>query len=208
MATKKERSKSWLIVTGFLLLFIGISSITYYIASNKYQDDIEEDAIESFYIETNEELDNEEPTEEPEIKEVKKQNKIEYIAVLKIPKINLERGLVDPNSYLNNVKYNVQILKNSAMPDERFGNVMLAAHSGNARVSYFRNLNKLEVNDSVSIIYKNKTYNYKVVNKYEIEKTGQAKIIRNKNASTLTLVTCIHNTNKQIIIICELENVN
>ena len=40
---------------------------------------------------------------------------------------------------------------------------------------------------------------------YDIEKTGSANIIRNANKSTLTLVTCRHNTNKQIIIICELE---
>ena len=91
---------------------------------------------------------------------MKEHKKIEYIAVLKIPKINLERGLVDPNSYLNNVDYNIQILKNSAMPDQRFGNVMLAAHSGNARISYFRNLDKLDINDNVSISYKGKIYSY------------------------------------------------
>ena len=138
---------------------------------------------------------------------MKEHKKIEYIAVLKIPKINLERGLVDPSSYLNNVDYNIQILKNSAMPDQRFGNVMLAAHSGNARISYFRNLDKLDINDNVSISYKGKIYSYKVVNIYDIEKNGKAQIIRNKNVSTLTLVTCRHNTNKQMIVICELVSV-
>ena len=138
---------------------------------------------------------------------MKEHKKIEYIAVLKIPKINLERGLVVPNSYLNNVDYNIQILKNSAMPDQRFGNVILAAHSGNARISYFRNLDKLDINDNVSISYKGKIYSYKVVNIYDIEKNGKAQIIRNKNVSTLTLVTCRHNTNKQMIVICELVSV-
>ena len=108
---------------------------------------------------------------------------------------------------LNNVDYNIQILKNSAMPDQRFGNVMLAAHSGNARISYFRNLDKLDINDNVSISYKGKIYSYKVVNIYDIEKSGKAQIIRNKNVSTLTLVTCRHNTNKQMIVICELVSV-
>lgn len=139
---------------------------------------------------------------------MKEHKKIEYIAVLKIPKINLERGLVDPSSYLNNIDYNVQILKNSAMPDQKYGNVMLAAHSGNARVSYFRNLDKLSINDEVSIDYKGHTYTYKVVNIYDIDKTGKAQIFRNKNTNTLTLVTCRHNTEKQIIIICELSNTN
>ena len=207
MAVKKEKNKSWLVITGFFILLLGISTIIYYFISNKQLDNLEDDALKTFYIEE-EKINNEvEQPKEPEKEEVKEHKKIEYIAVLKIPKINLERGLVDPNSYLNNVDYNIQILKNSAMPDQRFGNVMLAAHSGNARISYFRNLDKLDINDNVSISYKGKIYSYKVVNIYDIEKNGKAQIIRNKSVSTLTLVTCRHNTNKQMIVICELVSV-
>ena len=207
MQTKKERNrKSWLGITGFLLLFLGISVITYYVAMNKKLDNQEKDALKDFYIQEQEIINDDKKDEEPKNEEVKEQKKIEYIAVLKIPKINLERGLVDPSSYLNNVDYNVQILKNSAMPDQKYGNVMLAAHSGNARVSYFRNLDKLSINDEVSIDYKGHTYTYKVVNIYDIDKTGKAQIIRNKNTNTLTLVTCRHNTNRQIVVICELTN--
>ena len=185
MEAKKRKNKSWLIIlTGFFILLLGVGTITYYFVSNKQLDNLEEDALKTFYI------------EEEQIN-----NEVEH------PKINLERGLVDPSSYLNNVNYNIQFLKNSAMPDQRYGNVMLAAHSGNARVSYFKNLNKLEMDDNVSISYKGKIYNYKVVNIYDIEKTGKAQIIRNKNVSTLTLVTCRHNTNKQIIVICELVDI-
>ena len=204
MAVKKEKNKSWLVITGFFILLLGISTITYYFISNKQLDNLEDDALKTFYIEE-EKINNEvEQPKEPEKEEVKEHKKIEYIAVLKIPKINLERGLVDPNSYLNNVDYNIQILKNSAMPDQRFGNVMLAAHSGNARISYFRNLDKLKLGDEISIEYKSKTYEYKIVDIYLIDKTGTAEIIRNKNKSTLTLITCKHNTNKQIIVIAEL----
>lgn len=207
MVVKKEKNKSWLVITGFFILLLGISTIIYYFISNKQLDNLEDDALKTFYIEE-EKINNEvEQPKEPEKEEVKEHKKIEYIAVLKIPKINLERGLVVPNSYLNNVDYNIQILKNSAMPDQRFGNVMLAAHSGNARISYFRNLDKLDINDNVSISYKGKIYSYKVVNIYDIEKNGKAQIIRNKNVSTLTLVTCRHNTNKQMIVICELVSV-
>ena len=208
MQTKKEKNKSWLAITGFLLLFLGISAITYYVASNKNLDNQEQNALKDFYIKEQEIIEDDKKDEEPKNEEVKEQKKIEYIAVLKIPKINLERGLVDPSSYLNNIDYNVQILKNSAMPDQKYGNVMLAAHSGNARVSYFRNLDKLSINDEVSIDYKGHTYTYKVVNIYDIDKTGKAQIFRNKNTNTLTLVTCRHNTEKQIIIICELSNTN
>ena len=203
MVAKKEKNKSWLIITGSLILLSGIGLIAYDFYSNKELDKIEDNALVEFYDTEVEDI--EVIIEEPEEKkEVKEQTKIEYIAVLKIPKINLERGLVNPSSYLNNVNYNVQIINGSDMPDVNNGNLILAGHSGNARISYFRNLNKLDLNDTATIIYKNKTYNYKVVDKYEIEKTGEAEIIRDKNKNILTLITCKHNTNKQIVIICEL----
>ena len=203
MVAKKEKNKSWLIIIGSLILLSGIGLIAYDFYSNKELEKLEDKALVEFYDTEVEDI--EVIIEEPEEKkEVKEQTKIEYIAVLKIPKINLERGLVNPSSYLNNVNYNVQIINGSDMPDVNNGNLILAGHSGNARISYFRNLNKLDLNDTATIIYKNKTYNYKVVDKYEIEKTGEAEIIRDKNKNILTLITCKHNTNKQIVIICEL----
>ena len=196
-----KRNKSWLIVIGSFLILSGIGLIGYDYYSNKLIDNQEELAIEEFYQEETEEP-VEEINEEP--KEENKEEKINYIAVLKIPKIKLVRGLVDRNSYQNNIKYNVQILKESSMPDEEKGNVILAAHSGNARISYFKNLDKLVIGDDISIEYNSVIYNYKVVDIYLIDKTGTAEIIRDKNKTTLTLITCKHNTNKQIIVIAEL----
>ena len=196
-----KRNKSWLIVIGSLIILMGIGLIGFYYYSKKIINIEEKQAIEEFYEEDNEEIITEEPEE---IEEVKEQEKIEYIAILKIPKINLERGLVDPNSYLNNVNYNIEWLDESAMPDKEGGNVIIAGHTGTSSVSFFRNLDKLVIGDDISIIYKDKTYNYKIVDIYDIEKTGTAKIIRNKNKSTLTLITCRHKTNKQIVIISEL----
>lgn len=205
MVKRKIKNKSWLIVIGSLLLFVGISFILYDYISNKHIGNMEEQAIENFY---NEDIIIEEESNDntQEKEEVKEQIKVNYIAVLKIPKINLERGLVDPSSYLNSVKYNVEIVKGSSMPDEINGNVILASHSGNSRVSYFRNLDKLSIGDDVSIDYNSKSYNYKIVDIYDIDKTGQVEIIRNKNKNTLTLITCRHNTQKQIVVICELKS--
>ena len=197
-----KKNKSWLIVIGSFLILSGIGLIGYDYYSNKVIDNQEDLAIEEFYQEEETEEPVEEIKEEP--KEEKKEEKINYIAVLKIPKIKLVRGLVDRNSYQNNIKYNVQILKDSSMPDEEKGNVILAAHSGNARISYFKNLDKLAIGDDISIEYKSIIYNYKVVDIYLIDKTGTAEIIRNKDKNTLTLITCKHNTNKQIIVIAEL----
>ena len=205
MEKSKRKNKSWFIIIGSLLFLAGISLVSYDYFSNKQLDNKEEQALEEFYnIEEDTVEDN---TEEPQKQEeVKEQVKVNYIAVLKIPKINLERGLVDPNSYLNNVKYNLQWIDGSSMPDEENGNVIIAGHSGSARISYFRKLDKLAIGDEASIDYKGKVYNYKIVDIYDIDKTGTAEIIREKNKSTLTLITCRHNTKKQIVVICELES--
>jgi len=200
---KRKINKSWLIITGSLLFLIGTSLIFYDFYSNRKIKKDEENAIQEYYKEEikTKSLDDEiiQPKEEASV------NKINYIAILKIPKINLERGLVEPNSYLNNVNYNVEILDDSDMPNVKSGNVILAAHSGNSRISYFKNLDKLDIGDEISIDYQNKTYTYKVTDKYLIEKTGTAEIIKNKNKNTLTLITCKHNTNNQIVIIAELK---
>lgn len=206
MGILKERKsrKNLFIIIGSLFIFTGITIILYPLINNKYIDIKEEKAIKEYYIE---EVNITEESHESEIEEVKPKKEIKYIGILKIPKINLERGLVDRNSYSNNVNYNIQILSNSSMPDEKNGNVILAAHSGNGRTAFFKNIDKLVINDEVIIDYKNKTYKYKIINIYDIEKTGKAKIIRNNNVNTLTLVTCRHNTNNQIIVICELKEV-
>ncbi len=198
-----KKNKSWLLVIGSFLILGGIGLISYDYYSNMKLNNQEEQAIEEFYsIEETEEDIIEEPQK---VEEVKEQININYIAVLKIPKINLERGLVDPNSYLNNVNHNLEILEGSNMPDQKNSNLIIAGHSGSARISFFRNLNKLTLNDEIFVDYKNDTYKYKVVDIYEIEKTGKAEIIKNKNTTTITLITCKHNTNKQIIVIAELQ---
>ena len=210
MEQRKENNelcKSRFIAIGSLLILFGICVIAFDILSDMNIDNLENKAITEFY-EQEEVVNNEkQEIDEPKLieKDNKKTSKIEYIGVLSIPKIDLKRGLVDPNSYLNDIQYNVQFLNGSSMPDEMYGNVILAAHSGNARISYFRNLDKLDINDGVTIDYKNKAYTYYVVNKYEVEKSGKVNIIRNRTENTLTLITCKHNTNKQIIIVCELK---
>ena len=199
MEKSKRKNKSWLIIIGSLIFLSGLFIIVkdYYL--NKQIENKEEQAIEEYYN-----IEETVSTEEPEkIEVVKEQKKINYIAILKIPKINLERGLVDPNSYLNNVNYNLEIVKGSDMPDVNNGNMIIAGHSGTARISYFRNLNRLDIDDLIIIDYNFNSYKYKVVDIYDIEKTGYAEISKEKNTTTLTLITCRHNTSKQIVIIAK-----
>lgn len=198
--------KSQLIIVGSLLIIVGIVMVGGKYLYTYLLDKKEDIKIEEFY-EVQEKKDDEiiateTPTEEKQ--EETKQDNTNYIAVIKIPKIGLEKGLCEKDSYCNNVNRNIQILKESTYPDIANGNFILAGHSGTGRISYFKNLYKLSQDDEVSIFYQGKEYKYKVVNMYDIEKTGTANIIRNKEKTTLTLITCRHNTNKQIVVICEL----
>ena len=211
MLKRKENNnskgrKGQLIIVGSFLILLGISVVGGKYLYSYLLDRAEDIKIEEFY-EMQETIDDETiieetPTEEKE--EEPKQDNTNYIAVIKIPKIGLEKGLCEKGSYCNNVNRNIQILKESTYPDIANGNFILAGHSGTGRVSYFRNLYKLEQDDEVSIFYQGKEYKYKVVNIYDVEKTGTVNIVRNKEKTTLTLITCRHNTNKQIVVICEL----
>jgi len=207
---KEKNNKSQLIKVGSFLILLGMGIISTNLIINFINIQNEKDLIKEYY--ENEEyivdvpvVEEEIPQEEP-VEEKKEETKVEinYIAVIKIPKIGLEKGLASKGSYYNNVNRNIQILTESDMPDKEKGNVILAGHSGNSSVSYFRKLNKLENNDEVIISYNGKEYIYKMVNSYEIEKNGYAHILRNAEKTTLTLITCKHNTNKQLIVICEL----
>lgn len=204
----KNKRKSQLIIFGSFLIIIGNIMIISKFLYNYFQIQTEKDLIDKFYDEEKikKKIVEEESTSNNEQnKNVTTDN--EYIGILKIPKIGLEKGLVSKNSYYNNVNRNIFILNESDMPNKEKGNVILAGHSGNSRISFFKNLYKLEINDYVSIFYNGSEYKYKVVNLYEIEKTGKANIVRNVEKSTLTLITCKQNINKQIVYICELIDV-
>jgi LPXTG-site transpeptidase (sortase) family protein len=203
----KRRKKSWFIIIGSLIIVLGFSLLSFDFIKPYVDENTEEKSLEQFYIKEEQIIDKNDKTTSDEVeKEKKTKVKYDYIAVLKIPKINLEKGLVEKNSKYNNINYGVQILKESDSPDVINGNVILAAHSGTANISYFRNLDKLDLGDDAIIYYQGNTYNYKVVKKYDADKTGKINIKRDRNTSTLTLITCRHNTDKQIVIILELQN--
>jgi LPXTG-site transpeptidase (sortase) family protein len=203
----KRRKKSWFIIIGSLIIVLGFSLLSFDFIKPYVDENTEEKSLEQFYIKEEQIIDKNDKTTSDEVeKEKKPKVKYDYIAVLKIPKINLEKGLVEKSSKYNNINYGVQILKESDSPDVINGNVILAAHSGTANISYFRNLDKLDLGDDAIIYYQGNTYNYKVVKKYDADKTGKINIKRDRNTSTLTLITCRHNTDKQIVIILELQN--
>lgn len=206
---KKNKKKGYLLIFGILLIFISIGIlINKYYQRNEIQN-VEENNLEEFY-EIQEEIIQDEIIEEEkkeEVKVVEKQEKEPYLAVLKIDKIKLEKGIYNINSKNNNVNKNIQLLKESDMPDKENGNVIIAGHSGNSYMAYFKNLVKLNNGDEAKIFYNGKTYIYNLTKSYEVDKTGKVALEKNKNRQTLTLITCKHNTNKQIVFVFELEKI-
>ena len=131
----------------------------------------------------------------------------EFIGYLEIKKINLKQGLVSKNSYYNKVKYNIQMLSTSDYPNKDLGNVILAAHSGTGYLAFFKNLYKLSKGDTATITYKGYIYTYKIVNIYNVPKTGKVKVIRDVHKTCLTLITCTHNSKtEQTVYILELSS--
>ena len=208
---KRKIKNNLIFAFGLLLITLGLFLLFKDYYSELEEEQIEKDSIKEYYdnVELKEsEITYENKSIEKEKKTTSKKNKkIDYVAVLKIPKINLTKGLVSQDDPLNNVKYGIEILANSSMPDKEKTNLILASHSGTASISYFDKLDKLRITDKVFIDYKNKTYAYNVVNIYDVIKNGKANLIYNKNKNNLILITCRRNTNKQIIVICELEEI-
>lgn len=134
--------------------------------------------------------------------------KVDYIGVIKIPKINLENVLYDIDSVKNNVNENIEIIGNSVMPDVINGIMVLAAHSGDGNNSFFRNLDKLDYDDKIYIYYNNYVYLYKIVNIYKVDKNGKLEV-ENRNSRLLVLTTCDKlDSSKQDVYISELIEIN
>lgn len=201
----KNKRYSILIMIGVFFIFLGSSYLIYNQYNNEKQDSINDGLIEDYFKVEDEIIET--PQKEIEEEKPVPKEKIDYIAVLEIPKIKLKRGIVDKNSSYNNVNRNIYTLKETTMPDEEDNShIMLVSHSGNSYISYFKNLNKLNLNDEVYFFYKNNKYVYKVIKKYEVEKTGTVKLSK-KNSSDITLITCVSGTNNQIVLVANLESI-
>ena len=156
---------------------------------------------------TEEETDTseEDNSEETVINENNNYTYEEYLGVIDIPKINLYKGFYDKGSSLNNVKFNLYVLPESNYPDTTNGNLLIAGHSGNYNNSYFANLYQLVIDDEIIIHYNNLKYTYKIVNIYYEEKKGSVRIFRDKEKTSLTLITCTKDDkNHQTVYIAEL----
>ena len=143
----------------------------------------------------------------PDVEEnnVSKKVSYNYVGTIEISKIKLKRGFLDISSPYNNVDRNVTVIQQSSFPNVEHGNLILAAHSGNCSICYFDKLYKLSIGDKALVYYKNYRYSYKLVDVYNVPKTGEVEIKRDPGKTVLTLITCTHNSDtEQTVYIFEL----
>ena len=218
---RKINKKGQLLLVGLFFLLIGIIIITYLpIKTIKdkvfsemklaiYQDEINEDNETINDIGTSKVTNPTVPnnTQAETTTAPKKYISYTYIGQLSIPKIRFKRGFVKKESKYNNIEYNVTIANEADYPDVKNGNFILMAHSGDAPISFFEPLYKLELGDIATVSYNAKAYYYRLVKTYQVEKTGKIAIYRDYNKKTLTLITCTHDDlTKQSVYIFEQTN--
>lgn len=194
------------IITGLFLIFFNyFDGIKSNIFNEKNIELYEQEIVLSEQVEVT--------TEDESVDEANKEvttpsTKETYIGYLSIPDINLKRGFTSLDSEYNSLHYNVMLVDGSSMPDVKNGNLILASHSGSSSIAFFKNLYKLSNGAHAYVTYNGKVYNYKLVNTYDVLKTGTVKISRNGDVNTLTLITCSKTDNsQQLVFIFELQNV-
>lgn len=199
---RRKENKIILLIGVFLIIFsIFLISLDIYKSTKKEVEEVK--MVDDFFIEEEHSEENI-PQEQPKEKDNKKSSSpsYNYIAILEIPSIDLKRGLVDYNSRYNNVKYNIQIIEHSQMPNVENSNLILAGHNGTSGVSFFRNLYKLKEESLIYIYYDGIKYIYKLNNSYDTSKDGKVEIVRNRYKNTISLITCKRGTkDKQTVFI-------
>lgn len=132
--------------------------------------------------------------------EVKIRKDVPKNFLVKIPKINIEEGLVHTNSFDMNPDSFIGHYAGTALPGE-VGNVFLYGHSvmpfffkASNYKTIFSNLHKLEDGDLIEISFADKVYKYKVFEK-EVLDPKDVKPLETitpayLNDKTLSLMTC------------------
>ena len=193
---------------GKILIISAIAMIAFYFVYNYSTREKEKqnmnDYIEQTSIEQNIEEEIVEQIEEVVEEKKEETRAINYTAVLEIPSINLKQGVVNSTKNFNSINYAISVDKNSNYPNEK-GNFILYAHSGNSSIAYFKNLNKVEKDDDIYVYYNGIKYHYVIYDKYDIQKTGKAKVVSSNSYNYITLITCNQNKkDKQIVVVGKL----
>lgn len=124
-----------------------------------------------------------------------------YTSILEIPSIELKRGIVSIDNEYNDVKYNIEFIKNDS------DKLVFASHNGNYYYSYFDNLKDMELGDDIYFYVNNRKYRFIYSESYVIKKDGYADIYCDSDKKCIALITCLDgNDNAQIVYIGYLDS--
>ena len=190
----RKKSHISIIILMIALSLFGSYHIYYY-----FLDKSSNDLIRNYYISS--------PVinEKKLVKKVNNEIKENYLGILRIPKINLMEGFYQLNSKNNNINKSVTLLKESILPNNDGSIIYLTAHSGSGYLAFFKDLDKLELDDVMYLDINNKTYQYIVNDIYELNKNGVIAVSHNINDDYLVLTTC-SNKEKQLVVIAKMIN--
>lgn len=133
-------------------------------------------------------------------REVSSRENVPEFFDIKIPKINIKKGVVETNSFNMNPDKYIGHYAGTALPGE-VGNVFIYGHSvmpfffkEDNYKTIFSNLHKLENDDVIEVNYSGKTFKYKVFQK-EILNPEDVKPLATitpayLNEKTISLMTC------------------
>lgn len=202
LKNKRKMKKSHTLLLGSLLIFGGFLSLTwnYFL---QMRDEVFSDMKIAMMDDTL--VTNIEDVPEISPPEVISEEKTEeyvidysrYYGVLEIPRIGLKRGFYNVGSKYNNIQYNVTLVEGSVPPSEGAGNLILMAHSGDAYISYFAYLYLLNPGDDCYVTMSGVTYHYRIVKKYDVNKSGLLMLDWDRNKRTLTMITCTKDSDSQ-----------
>ena len=191
----KKKSHISIIIIMLALSLFGSYHIYYYFLNQGSND-----LIRNYYVNSNKE------ENKIAIKKTNNEKKEEYLGIIRIPKIKLKEGFYNINSKKNNINKSVTLLKESVMSNINGSIIYLVAHSGSGYLAFFKDLNKLQINDFIYLDINNNTYQYIINDIYEVEKSGFIPVNHNVNEKYLVLSTCSNNKDKQLVITSKLAN--
>ena len=161
--------KSQVLTIGSLFIFVGFVFLTfnYFLRlRDEVYSDMKIAMMDDDPVEVESVIEEAPVLENIEVEEEKPTNYVidysKYYGVLEIPKIGLKRGFYNVDNRYNNIQYNVTMANGSTMPDVYGGNLILMAHSGDAYISYFAFLYKLNIGDDAYITYYGNKYHYQI----------------------------------------------
>ena len=129
---------------------------------------------------------------------------VDYFSILvELPKINVKTVVYYGTKSMVEIHKGVALYYQSILPGED-GNIILVGHSGNSKVSHFRDLKKMNEGDSIYIYYQGIKYEYVVFDKKLVE-SDETSVLQKTKENTLTLITCNGLfTDKRLVVLAEL----